>query len=189
MCLTRYLTLMRHVQFRQRDVHLIIAGIWVGLAMTVGLFYFIMKWEQSHSLRPAYTYCFIAMDQHSAFTATLLLLLAIVGIMMFQIYAWTKIVLYYVRMKAKQRQEPVSSDLASSTAPSSVKKKAKSVVVANLSELEVRLVKKAIWISLTFILSWIWFVGMMMYEMASQQEVPLWVCSFFFRLLFIPLLT
>lgn len=151
-----------------------IVGIWVGLAMTVALFYFIMKWDQSHSLRPAYTYCFIAMNKHTGFTATLLLLLAVVGIMLFQIFAWTKIVLYYVEMKAKQRQEPVSSDLALSSSPSSIRKKTKSVV-SNLSELEVRLVKKAIWISMTFILSWIWFVGMMMYEMASQEEVPLWV--------------
>jgi hypothetical protein len=154
-----------------------IAGIWIGMMFVVGGFWLIgIHGEEGHALMPSNAYCFLAMYTTKGFPATLTLLIVIVSIMLFQIYAWIAIVLFYVRMKCRQREESVSKGASIALTPS-IKSKKSTKLSTKMSALELRLIKKAIGITLTFVLSWVWFVAYIIYELASRRPVPLWVSS------------
>jgi hypothetical protein len=182
--LTRYLSLIRNVQFTPRHIDLMIAGIWIAMMVIVGAFLVLLNINKDESytgLAPTYTYCMIAGYTKKGFAPALLVLLVIVGIMIFQIYAWTTIVLYYMRTNRSRMAESVISSSSPAAIPESKVKKIGRK--SQLSLLEIRLIKKAIGITLTFVLTWIWYVAYLIVELASKQAVPLWVSNdgFFIR--------
>jgi hypothetical protein len=176
--LTRYLSLIRNYQFKPRQINLIIASIWITMMVVAGISLILTQNVEDSiaGLTPTYTYCFVAGYTKKGFPISLIVLIAIVGIMIFQIYAWTTIVLYYIRMNRRHKKES-PSEVISSSSPAAItlSKVKKPEEKSQLSPLEIRLIKKAIGITLTFVLTWIWFVAYIIVELASKQAVPLWV--------------
>lgn len=152
----RYIVAVRSVDVRDKQANMAIAAIWFGLLFLIAVFavYLYTSTDRESagkliSLQSA-GYCYVAMSEpnYMNIIGSTLISLSIIGPMILQAVAYWQIVLFYLR-HAKNRTS---------------KRNAK----------EKKLIEKAVALTVTFSVCWIFFGIKCLYELISQKEVPFW---------------
>ena len=158
--LNRYLALIQRIHMSQKQVTIAIISIWVGLIGLVSCFIPVNN-DPFFSLQPSRLYCFIATHSSEPFNiiAAMLILCFIVATMAFIVYAWTVIVLKYIKLI---NEKSIQNEFA----PDGPRE---------LTKMEVRLIKKALLIAGTFVFCWSFIVAKILYELITETEGPVWL--------------
>ena len=192
MTLHRYLIVVRSYHLTQKQAIAILSGIWIGLAVVIGLFLAFEDHGISASLQSSELYCFIASTRPEVLNviATISILFFILGTMIFIVYAYYFIVKRYVELKrTAQMKDQVSvmhpADNIQQIEAQHHRKEFSPVLLIlqrpqgiPIGDSEIKLLKKAIAIAGSFVCIWTFFVGKLLFEVLSQQPVSTFYDSF-----------
>ena len=175
MTLHRYLIVVHGIYLTHAQSYTILAGIWIGIAVLLGVFLPFADLDTFISLQSSDIYCFTAMHRSEPLNviASLLVLFVVLGVMLFMLYAYYFIVKRYLDLKKADKQRKEAKDAAveglSHQGIKSPRLQAKES--SNMGGNEIKLLKKAIAIAGSFVCIWSFFAGKIIYEVSNSEPV------------------
>lgn len=173
----RYMIVIHSYHLSQKKVYAIIGSIWLGMALSIGLFAASQSQDTAIGLQASKLYCYLAMDStetHNIISSSFVIFVLLVT-MLFLVFAYYSIVKRYIDMKAmaakKKNGESGKSPIQKIAEPPADGRANEITIINRLGENEIKVIKKAIAISGSFSAVWTFFVGKSIFEMVCHQEV------------------
>ena len=160
----RYFSIIYKKQFTQQHAIGAIASIWIIIPMLVIIFVFLPGFlENTVALQPSRLYCALSWwntDHPSSIAAVYICLLVIFLSISFILFAYTHICIKYHQMRRSK---------AIHALPTTLKNSSDLVIFVQISSKEWLLIKKALLISLSFVLAWFPYCIKIVIEVATGE--------------------